>query len=63
MTEEQQRRVDRDKERMARLLTFIKGEVSDVTVHARLQFTIDLFTYLQPELKVLIADKRIEGMS
>jgi len=52
----------REDERMARLLEFVKGEVRNTYVGARLQFTIDLFTYLAPEVRELVRSGRIEGI-
>lgn len=46
-------------DRAQRLLEFVKGEIRDMFVDARMQFTVDLFNYLEPELKELSKSDRI----
>ncbi len=54
MTPEQEKAYEKDFQRASRLLAFVKAEILDMNVHARLGFTTELFNYLTPELKELI---------
>ena len=49
-------------ERAARLLEYLKGEVRDMRIDVRMQFVVDLFLYLKPEVEVLVRQGRIEGV-
>jgi hypothetical protein len=51
---------EREQERADRLLTFVKGELANMVVHSRMNFTVDLFNYLTPEIRCLLRDKRID---
>ena len=58
--DEQERRIESEMARAARLRDFIKGELGSMYVGARMQFTIDLCTYLEPEIRVLLKEKKID---
>jgi hypothetical protein len=45
--------IAREMERKDRLLEFVKGELRNMYVGARLKFTSDLFVYLSPEITEL----------
>jgi hypothetical protein len=60
MTEMQIARIETDTERARRLLEYVKGELRNMYVGCRMDFTVDLFVYLQPELKELLREKRIQ---
>ncbi len=52
--------VEREKERARRLSEFVKGELRNMYVEARFDFTVDLFNYLLPEIRSLLTSKQIE---
>lgn len=51
--------IKRERERARRLLEFVKGEIREMHVEARMEFTVELFNYLRPELEELIRCSRI----
>lgn len=61
MTLKQERDYEKEGERAARLLEFVKAEVRDMNIHVRMDFVIGLFNYLAPELRELIRKGDIEA--
>lgn len=54
-------RRQRDMEFQKRLLEFVKGELRELWVEARIQFTIDIMRYLQPEIQEVMRHGKEEG--
>lgn len=55
-----QDRVAQDNDRARRLLEFVKGELREMWVGSRMRFTVEIFTYLTPEIEVLLKEDKIK---
>lgn len=47
-------------ERADRLLEYVKGEIRNMRIDARMEFVAKLFDYCTPEVKALLEQRRIE---
>ena len=51
---DQDKFIEMEKERAKRLVAFVKGELLNMYVDARFDFTADLCVYLTPEIELLL---------
>lgn len=54
--------IQREHDRAKRLSAFVQDELRHMFVEARMSFTLEMFNYLTPELKVLLSRDEIKPM-